>query len=32
MRVQKIVDCLLTVLNRHVVQFDMVDRLGNLCL
>ena len=32
MRVQEVVDGLLAVLNGHVVQFDMVDRLGNLGL
>ena len=32
MYVQVVVNRLLTVLNGHVVQFNMVDRLGNLCL
>ena len=32
MHIQEVVDGLLTVLNGHVVQFNMVDRLGNLCL
>ena len=32
MHVQEVVDGLLTVLNGHVVQFNVVDRLGNLCL
>ena len=32
MHVQEVVDGLLTVLDCHVIQFDMVDRLGNLCL
>ena len=32
MNVQEVVDGLLTVLNGHVVQFNVVDRLGNLGL
>ena len=32
MYVQVVVNRLLAVLNGHIVQFDVVDRLGNLCL